>query len=361
VIVIAGASFGAASALRSERAEMTRPTPAVGALALIPRYSMALMFGHPHNVAEVIDSVTGRVVATVPVPAPYTSIDAITADAGGRTFVLDAQVLRFTGKHHQHPVRGRTQLFMVTLNQEKGPQQFTPTPLRLPSRPKGWHIESLALSPDGTRLSVYYDYYNGDTGLFRTAGSRLVVYTIANGVAHVFRGNWGLGQGLFDPGSSSWAADDKTLTLDAYVSAPPRAIELFNANAVGGTITSNSRPLYNVRAGYYFPTTLDVRILPDGTKVVFGAYTHKHPNQLAEVSTATGKLVSTINLDPPLVEGAAPALSNIAWTNSSGSVMLLQFNFRTPRHSFRTVYMVLANGKLTPLPLPNPATLERAW
>ena len=41
--------------------------------------------------------------------------------------------------------------------------------------------------------------------------------------------------------------------------------------------------------------------------------------------------------------------------------MLLQFNYRTPHDLFQTVYMVLNDGKLTPLPLPNPATLERVW
>jgi hypothetical protein len=361
VIAIAGASFGAASALRADRAEVTGPRPAAGALALIPRYSIALVMSHRLDVAEVIDSVTGRAAATLQVPKPYNSVDAITADAGGRTFVLDAQVLRYTGKHRQNPVHGRTQLFMVTLTQKAGPQQFTATPLRLPSRPKSWHVESLALSPDGTRLAVYYDYYDGGTGLFRTANSRLVIYTMASGAARVFRGTWGLGQGPFDPGSTSWAADDKTLTLDTYASVPPRAIELFNADAANGTIASNSRPLYNVRPGFYFPTTLDVRILPAGTKVVFGAYTHKHPNQLAEVSTATGKLVDAIILNPPLVQGAVPALSNIAWTDRSGSVMILQFNYRTPHGPLQPVYMVLHNGKLTPLPTPNPGTLERAW
>ena len=361
VVVIAGASFGAASALRADRAEMTGPAAATGALALIPRYSVALVMVRRLDVAEVINSLTGRVVATMQLPKPYNSVDAITADAGGRTFVLDAQVRWIASKHREKVALGRTQLFTVTLTQKPGPQQFAATPLRLPSRPRNWHVESLALSPDGTKLAVAYDYYEGDTGLFSTTGSRLIAYTMPSGVAHVFRGNWGFGQGLFDPGSISWAADDKTLTLDTYVSVPPRAIELFNADAVGGTIASNSRPLYNVRPGFHFPATLDVRILPDGTKVVFGAYTHNHPNHLAEVSTATGKLVGTITLSPPLVEGAVPVLSNILWTDRSGSVMLLQFNYRTPHDLFQTVYMVLNDGKLTPLPLPNPATLERAW
>ena len=279
---------------------------ATGALALIPRYSVALVMGRRLNVAEVINSLTGRVVATLQLPKPYNSVDAITADAGGRTFVLDAQVRWIARKHREKVALGRTQLFTFTLTQKPGPQQFAATPLRLPSRPRNWHVESLALSPDGTKLAVAYDYYEGDTGLFSTTGSRLIAYTMASGVAHVFRGNWGFGQGLFDPGSISWAADDKTLTLDTYVSVPPRAIELFNADAVGGTIASNSRPLYNVRPGFHFPATLDVRILPDGTKVVFGAYTHKHPNHLAEVSTATGKARRHDHSQPTASRGRRP-------------------------------------------------------
>jgi hypothetical protein len=361
VVVIAGASFGAASALRADRAEMTGSRSAPGALALIPRYSMVLVMSHRRNVAEVIDSVTGRMVSTLQVPEPYNSVDAITADAGGRTFVLDARVLRYAGKHHLNPVRGRSQLFMVTLSQKPGPQPFTAAPLRLPSRPKGWHVESLALSPDGTKLAVAYNYYEGGTGLFRTTASRLFIYTMATGTARVFRGNWGIGQGIEDPGSISWAADDKTLVLDAYVSAPPRAIELFDADAVGGTIASHSRPLYNVRAGFHFPTTLDVRILPDGTKVMFGAYTHKHPAQLAEVSTTTGRLVKTIILGPPSVDGSAQAPMNVMWTDSSGSVMILQYALQTPSHRQELIYMVLHNGKLTPLPGRNPSAIERAW
>jgi hypothetical protein len=361
VVVVAGASFGAASALRADRAEMTGPGPATGALALIPRYSIELVMNHRFDLAQVVDSVTGRVVKTVQLPKPYNSVDAITADAGGRTFVLDAQVRRYVGKHHLNPVRGRSQLFTITLSQKPGPQPFTATPLRLRSRPKDWHVESLALSPDGTKLAVAYNYYEGDTGLFRTTGSRLFIYTMATGTARVFRGNWGFGQGLEDPASISWAADDKTLAIDAYVSVPPRAIELFSADAVGGTIASNSRPLYNVRPGFHFPTTIDVRILPDGTKVVFGAYSHKHPAQLAEVSTTTGRHVKTIILGPPPVPGSAQAPINVMWTDSSGSVMILQYAFQTPSHRQEPIYMVLHNGKLTPLPGRNPSEIERAW
>ncbi len=39
--------------------------------------------------------------------------------------------------------------------------------------------------------------------------------------------------------------------------------------------------------------------------------------------------------------------------------MLLQFNYRTPHDLFQSVYMVLNDGKLTPLPLPPTQPLSK--
>lgn len=363
VLVIAAASFGAASALRDDQAEVTGQKPGMGALGLIPRYSVALVSRDRlrRQTAEVVDSATGRVATTLPVPKPYNSVIAVTADAGGRTFVLDAQVWRFADQHH-HPYRvpGRSQLFLVTLSQKPGPQSFTMTPLMLPAQSKFWYPTSLALSPNGTKLAVVYQY-NADRTSYLSASTELWIYTMASGVAHVFSGHWRIGNGAIDPTSVSWSADDRTLTLDAYnMLAVPSAVELFNAAAVSGTIASNSRPLIKVRPGGY-PTTFDVRVLPDAAMVVLGIYSHQHPEQLAEVSTATGRVVKTIALNPPPVDGAVPALANVLWTNRTGSVMILSFMNRSRRNPDRPIYMVLYNGKLTPLPGTNRSPLERAW
>jgi hypothetical protein len=233
------------------------------------------------------------------------------------------------------------------------------TPLPIPAQSRFWYPTSLALSPNGTKLAVVYEYNAAHTSYLR-AGTRLLIYAMASGVAHTFRDNWRIGGGALDPGSVSWSADDRTLALDAYNMHAPSAVELFNATAVSGTIASNSRPLIKVGPGAY-PTTFDVRILPDGTKVVLGVYSHQHPEQLAEVSTATGRVVRKITLTPPPVDGAVPALSNLLWTNRSGSVMILSFLNRSRRYSDRPIYMILHNGKLTPLPATNRSPLERAW
>jgi hypothetical protein len=46
------------------------------------------------------------------------------------------------------------------------------------------------------------------------------------------------------------------------------------------------------------------------------ALTGRHRNMLAEVSTATGRTVKTIVLNPPPVDGAVPSLANVQWANS---------------------------------------------
>jgi hypothetical protein len=361
VLVIAAASFGAASALRDDRAEVIGSRAGMGVLALIPRYSIALIRepGLRRQIAEVVESATGKGITALPLPKPYKSVVTVTADADGRTFVLDAQTWRFDARYRPPHVPGHSKLFLVTLGQRPGPQSFTMTPLLLPAQPRFWFPTSLALSPDGTKLAVVYEY-NAPRTSYLGASTRLMIYTMASGIAHVFRGNWRIGEGPIDPGSVSWSADDRTLALDAYNLHAPSAVELFNATAVSGTIASNSRPLIKVGPSAY-PTTSDVRILPDGTKVVLGVWSLQHPAQLGEVSTATGRAVKTILLNPPAVDGAIPALQNVLWTNRSGSVMILEFLNRSRQDSDRPIYMVLHNGKLTPLPATNRSPLERAW
>ena len=89
VLAVTAASFGAASALRADRAEMTGPKPAAGPLSLIPRYFVeltrppagALMLARR---ALVVDSTTGKVVASITVPRPYNTFEGVTAAADDR-------------------------------------------------------------------------------------------------------------------------------------------------------------------------------------------------------------------------------------------------------------------------------------
>jgi hypothetical protein len=359
VVTIAAASFGAASALRADRAEMTGPPPAGGALALIPRYSVALTTTAQRlQVAKVINSVTRKVVATISAPKPYNSFNEVTEASGGSTFVLDAQVWKYVGKHHAILEAGPSRMFAVTLRQAQAPGPLTVTPLRLPVLPARSSIESLALSPAGTKLAVAFDIGSGALN-YQTSSTRLWIYTMATGTLHKFHSDWQIGHGIIDPTAMSWSADDRTLSLDAYTGGTgPFAVELFDATATRGSISSHSRPIVHITTN---PTTSDAYLLPDGSKVVLGVYSPKRRNMLAEVSTATGRTVKTIVLNPPPVDGAVPSLANVQWTNSSGSVMILVFANRALNHIGQGIHMLLHNGKLSLLPVGIPNAIERAW
>ncbi len=360
VLALAAASFGAASALRADRAEMTGPHPTAAPLSLIPRYSMVLATtARRLQVAKVVDSVTRKVVATIRAPKPYSSFTELAGASDAQTFVLDAQVWKYVGQHHDILDGGPSQLFVVTLSQGPGPVQVTLAPLRTPVLPAHTTVESLALSPAGTKVAFAFAGRRGAPN-YQTTGTRLWIYSLATATLRKFHGQWQIGHGVDDPAAMSWAADDRTLALDFTGGSSPLAVELFDATAAGGTIASHSRPLIHVTAN---PSTYDAYLLADGSKVLLGRwYSGSDPNELAEVSAATGRTARTIVLNPPLVDGAVPSLADVQWASSSGSVMILVFTNRSLGHIGESIHMLLHNGKLTPFRVGGtPNATQRAW
>jgi hypothetical protein len=361
VLALAAASFGAASALRADRSETTGPHSATAPLNLIPRYSIVLATtARRLQVAQVVDSVTRKVVATIRAPKPYNSFAELAGASDARTFVLAAQPWNYVGHHHGILDGGRTRLFAVTLAQGTGPVQFTLTPLRTPVLPARATIESLALSPTGTTVALAFDAGKVAASNLQAAATRLWIYSMVTGTLDEFRGHWWIGHGANDPASMSWAADDRTLALDFAGGSSPLAVDLFDATATTGSISFNSRPLIRTTSD---PSTNDAYLLGDGSKVLLGSWhSSADPNELAEVSTATGRTVRTIVLKPPPVDGAVPFLADVQWANSSGSVMILVFTNRSQAHFGEGIHMVLRNGRLIPLPVGGPRnSSQRAW
>lgn len=314
VLAVAAASFGAASALRADRAEMTgtRTRPAAGPLSLIPRYFVQLDRGptgqkSAHRVL-VIDSTTGKVVASESVPKPFGEFTAVTAAADDRTFVLGADNL-VKGKNGRFP-RPRVELLALRITpHQSGRVSVTMREVGL-RVPVNWVGQGLALSPDGTKLAFAASPF---TQAVRT---RIWVYSMVTGTTRSWQDHDEVGSAPWDARSLSWASDDKTL---AYLWHGNGQVNLLNTNSPGGGLLGHSRKLITFTSRHY--PGFDADLTPDGTKVIVSTPTRTVPGRIDEFSAVTGRLIAT--KIPAALSEQGLGVYDVLWTNSSGSIMIL--------------------------------------
>jgi len=314
VLAIAAASFGAASALRADRAEVTGPKPAAGPLSLIPRYFVELAHAttgrlRPARHALVIDSTTGKVVASVSVPRPYTSFVAVTAAADDRTFVLAAETLREPNKNGElRPLRSELLLLRITPHPSGSVSGSTDhVGLRIPLN---WQGQGLALSPDGTKLAF------AASPLTKRIVTTVWVYSMITGASRAWQHRGEIGSAPWDARSLSWSPDDKTL---AYLWNNNSQVNLLKTRSAGGDLLAHSRRL--ITFTFQQSPTFDADLTPDGKKVVASMFT-KIGGQINEYSAATGRLISS--RVPAVLDKLK--VYDVLWTNSSGSALILGLN-----------------------------------
>ncbi len=307
-------------------------------LAIIPRYLVELVPpegpGKPARQAEVVNTLTGKVVVRVDSPNPGLTFKTVAAAADDRTFVLAA----LNDGASSPPV-----LVPSLWELKFSPRTSSARLFRLrPRVASGSLVEGLALSPDGTEVAVATQ---------PPAQQKIVclvsVYSMRTGAVHQFTGYGEIGSHEWDSRALSWSANDRTLAYSLL--QPPTAygtVGLLNTAGHGSSLAANTRTLFSLHApGIHL--AFDADLTPNG-KLLIGAATaqppHANRGAVQEIATADVHAIATLLL-PGTGRGR---LADVLWTNRTGSLMIVEYQkLKSDPHP---VFVLSGSGKLTPLP-----------
>jgi hypothetical protein len=275
--------------------------------------------------AFVLDTFTGKKVATVPAPHGW-GFASVTAAGNDRTFVLSAE----------RPVLGEdvpTRWYLLRLTPGAA---RTATLRQLPISPQPGAINgTTALSPDGTMLAFA-------TGP-ESPQPELQVYSTATGaLLHTWSVTPRQSQGL-QVSLLSWTSEGNQLAFQTPATAGPGpvVVRLLPAGDPGHDLLADSRPVLSVPptsscsdSGYQgtlgVPQTL--LVTGNGKTVVCGgskacpARSHLYNMAILQYSTATGKLSGTLYQISTTCQmrGTVP---EVFWGNDAGSAVIGYFNY----------------------------------
>jgi hypothetical protein len=274
-----------------------------------PPYYLTLINNRrgPDAYAAVVDTATGRRLATLRPPKPFHTFNYVVGAADDRTFVLEAQ--RTFGANS-------ATLFRVRIDARRRAVTLTALPIP-PIRPDG-QVDGMALSPDGSRLAVF----------MRLARSqRLSVYSMTSGAVRVWRQpgtalayepSWGRGGILaFNWRSGVW---------------------LLNTATAGRGLIANSRRAVHESHGWTFG--FGALLTPNGRTVVAAQERFLHPgykSEFAEYSAKTGRQIRALW---PVHDG----LEDLGWASPSGNVLIVEVTAKN-----REVLGTLRGGRLRPI------------
>jgi hypothetical protein len=349
ILAVIGASVAAATKLEHDRrADLatSTSTPAAGLSAAPPRYVVEIVPPPGRRTdatlhAVVIDSQTGKVVATVNPPRPYQVFMAVTGAADDATFVLAAsRWVPMPGSSAK--VTGPVKFFELRLTRHRSltTTGLRPLGLRFPDR---WTGRGLALSPDGTELAMAASPVGQPTHVL------LRVSSLATGSVTTWTGRALIGSMPWDAKSLSWAPDDRSLAYDYDLHGGHSAVDVLDTAAGGGSLAAHSRLLLTFTGGLHPVSDADLTL--DGMKVV-ALVRGTRPGSsrpftdVAEYSAATGRLVSTHRL-PPLPD--ADQWQQLLWTGRGGSVLVVGIEYN-PGKPHPYPVQELRGSHLTPLP-----------
>lgn len=346
-------------------------SPADASLRSVPRYYLALLPTGPHrNIdgfrvqfddAVIRDTLTGATLATIQVPKPFKTFDAVAGAADDRTFVLSASIAPW-------PTQNPTKFFIVRFNPSTRTVALSAAPI--PELPKAHPPYGMALSPSGADLAISiqtgkpsYQKVHGKAQVIGYTVARVSIYTLATGAVRFWQSYGAIGYRPYDSMSISWSRHGMLAfnwmpnSGSQYLRVKDDGVYLLNTGSKGGNLLADSRKA--VRTPYYIYTRVPYRgfyfssddaiLTPDGTKIVVAAIRQanfKVPSgtwELAfeEFSAATGRLIRTLHA----VEGAN--VNSLEWTNSSGSVLVV---VAPPKTGGKTVLGVLSGRRFVAIP-----------
>jgi hypothetical protein len=226
-------------------AAVTGPPPAGAALSGMPPYYVTADHGSP--VAEVRDSVSGKVLSAVPLPQGIEpKMSKITAAGDGRAFVL---ALSFP----------QTRFYLMRVAADGRSAQLTP--LNVPPLPASEAANSIAVSADGRMLAVAIQFSGGQHGAVEAV-------SLATGAVRT----WTTAQtGM--PWALSWADGGRELGFFWEDSGPAAGSTLtttsglwvLHTTAPGGNLMSGRRIVPQFTGGDDVQSAV---LTPDGSAVI---------------------------------------------------------------------------------------------
>jgi hypothetical protein len=327
----------------------TPPRPEAGALRSLPPYYLIISRGSGGPGRAVIrSSLTGRLIADVPPPAPYTGWAAVSAAADDRTFLLFA---------YTTPDGTTASPYLVRLDAATGKLTINRAPGLAASYSAG-QLAGAALSPDGSKVAVATETRNA--AIIRVFSAR----TGAVLATWTAPGSW---DNPFGPGVGNlqWAGDNALAfrwtpasgSVSGQAGGMVQGARMLDIGQPGRNLLAASTlfcippmPLQGFDVEAYFA--------PNGTRylamvtspVAIGDRPACSPAveatshlKLEEFSTATDRALGLVRQPDGIFGGF--------WSNRSGSV-LVTYGSRGPRVGRRTwpLVGVLSKGVFTPLP-----------
>ena len=273
----------------------------------LPRYYAALV-QEPSGPwwAQVRATVTGKVLATVRPPLPFTRFSEVAAAPDDHTFVLAA-----IGPQGQPSV---TQLYALRLDPATGAVRLSRLPI--PLIPERWRVNGLAVSPDGTRLAVALEPPGAER-------PRLQLFSMTSGA--LVR-EWGVNTS--HPGAApvigfmSWSPDGRTLEYGYPLRGNGAA--LLDVTRPGTNLLGNSTI---VQFPKWADLTYNLTLTGGGRLIASAAYVigaHGSPaaRLVAEFSATTGKAVHVFHRQSFHGDRQATSPSTVWWASPSGQVLI---------------------------------------
>ena len=303
-LAVAAVVLGSLALQRGQAGPPAAPGPLPGGL---PRYYAALVQESSGPWwAEVRATVTGKVLATVRPPLPFTRFSEVAAAPDDHTFVLAG-----IGPQGQPSV---TQLYALRLDPATGAVRLSRLPV--PLIRERWRVNGLAVSPDGTRLAVALEPPGAER-------PRLQLYSMTSGV--LLR-EWGVNTS--HPGAApligfmSWSPDGRTLEYGYPLRGNGTA--LLDVTRPGTNLLGNSTI---VQFPKWADLTYNLTLTGGGRLIASAAYVigaHGSPSArlVAEFSATTGKAVHVFHRQSFHGDPQAMSPSTVWWASPSGQVLI---------------------------------------
>jgi hypothetical protein len=318
-----------------------------GALGGLPPYYLVLTGapGMPEH-ATIRATATGKTLATVTAPRPYSGFTLVTGADDDRTFILATQrwwrIAPGTRGLAAEKRNGTTPTAFFRLRFDPATRSARLTPLHVPQKIPADSLSGIGVSPDGTKLAMTLRPAEIEVITLATGSARRWVWP---GSAHSTR-VW-VGNDKPDGQPLSWTADGRTLAFRMNTQSDGITyVRLLDTTSPGNSLRAARPSVTFLGLGHYKTGPIgNVLITPDGTRIV--TVTQRSPavwGQVKEFSARTSQAAASPGRG---VAAAGLSSSDVLWTNSSGTAVIVEGAGLNPP---RAVTAVVRGGRFTPLP-----------
>ena len=323
------------------------PSAGTAALGGLPPYYLALagLPGTPEH-AVIRATTTGKALATITAPRPYSGFTFVTGAKDDRTFILATQRwwriapgARGLAAENRN---GTTPAAFFRLRFDPATHSARLTPLQVRQKIPAGSLSGIGVSPDGTKLALTLHPAEIEVVTLATGSSRHWVWP---GSAHSTR-VW-VGNDKPDGQSLSWTADGRTLAFRMNTQSDGISYErLLDTTSPGNSLRAARPSVTFLGLGHYKTGPIgNVLITPDGTRIV--TVTQRTPavwGQVKEFSARTGQAAASPGEG---LVAAGLSSSDVLWTSFSGAAVIVEGAAVNPA---RAVTAVVRGGRFTPLP-----------